>query len=220
MVEYPPNAVRTDDVPNANAVTPPHGEDLDERSDHLGTVCTEPLALDHVHDETFADNFRDHRKAVYLLASRVCGPKHAGDVTQEVFLRLWRDPERFDPARGSLRNFLLAITHHKAIDAVRSEEARRAREERASRAVDASEVELDCELLQRESAGRISEALDDLAPSERQAIVAAFYGHRSYREAAILLGEPEGTIKSRIRSGLRQLRITLADHPAVPEARS
>src|SRR6516165_11664333 len=76
-----------------------------------------------------AEVYRRHGGAVYGLARRVLNDAtEAEDVTQEVFLRLWNQPDRFDPARGSLRSYRLAQTHGRAVDAVRSSAARRLRE--------------------------------------------------------------------------------------------
>jgi len=78
-----------------------------------------------------AEAYRRHGGAVFGLAKRVLNnPTDAEDVTQDVFLRLWNQPERFDSARGSLRSFLLAQAHGRAVDAVRSSSSRRAREAR------------------------------------------------------------------------------------------
>src|SRR6202035_1889221 len=78
-----------------------------------------------------AEAYRRHGGAVYGLARRVLNnSSEAEDVTQEVFLRLWNQPDRFDPARGSLRSFLLAQTHGRAVDAVRASSSRRQREAR------------------------------------------------------------------------------------------
>src|ERR1700758_1499232 len=78
-----------------------------------------------------AEAYRRHGGAVYGLAKRVLqNPTDAEDVTQEVFLRLWNQPDRFDAARGSLRSFLLAQAHGRAVDAVRSSSSRRLREAR------------------------------------------------------------------------------------------
>ncbi len=153
--------------------------------------------------------YRNHARAVYRLARRVCGPELAADVTQEVFLSYWLRPERFDPSRSSLRSFLLTITHRRAIDAFRSEGARRHRE-RATRCPDVV-PDAGQQLVERERSATITKAMAALSPLERQAVVAAFYGDRTYREVAQALGVPLGTIKSRIRSGLAKLHEALGD---------
>jgi len=145
------------------------------------------------------------------LARRVVRDEQlAADVVQEVFVRLWERPERFDPERGSLRAFLLADVHGRAVDAVRAEVARRAREERdhAERLLEASPStgeEAVMRILSEEARGALVQLTDD----ERRAIALAYFGGHSYREVAALLGAPEGTVKSRIRTGLEKLRIIL-----------
>ncbi len=153
---------------------------------------------------------RDHAGAVYGLARRVCGPALAADVTQEVFLSYWRRPERFDPTRSSLRSFLLTITYRRAIDTLRSENARRHREALTTRCPDVI-PDAHQQLVERERSATIAGAMAALSPLERQAVVAAFYGDRTYREVAQALGVPLGTIKSRIRSGLAKLHDALGE---------
>ena len=159
----------------------------------------------------FADIYLEHSDAVYGLACRVCGPALAAEVTQDVFVRFWTHPQKFDPARGSLRSFLLEMTNGRAIDVVRSETARRGREDRTSRFAPAAFAESDQELLARERSEIIARAIGELPPGERDAIVSSFYGERTYREAARVLETPEGTVKSGIRAGLRTLHDALGD---------
>lgn len=166
----------------------------------------------------FARIYRDHFSAVYGLARRVCGPGLASEVTQDVFTRLWTHPEKFDPARGSLRSFLLTSVNGRAVDAVRSESSRRRREARTATFPPAATIETDYDVLEQERSARIADALSELPAPERDAIVSAFYGERTYREAARVLCEPEGTIKSRIRAGLATLRIALGDFPSAHPA--
>jgi RNA polymerase sigma-70 factor (ECF subfamily) len=123
-----------------------------------------------------------------------------------VFLRLWNEPERYDPARGALRSFLLAQAHGRAVDLLRSEGARRAREEREARAASESGYDLEREVWDLAAAEQVRQAVEKLPASERQCIALAYFGGRTYREVADQLAEPEGTVKSRIRSGLKRLR--------------
>lgn len=133
----------------------------------------------------------------------------AEEVAQEVFLRLWREPERFDPSRGSLRSFLLSITHSRAIDLLRSETSRRAREERARRRADGG-YDLEQEIFDVTTAENVRGAVSKLPDPERKAIELAYFGGHTYREVAAIMKEPEGTVKSRIRSALRRMRHELA----------
>lgn len=155
--------------------------------------------------------YRDHSSAVHGLAARVCGQSGADDVTQEVFIRLWRQPERFDSARGSLRTFLLTMTPNRAVDRLRSAGARSDREGRYVRLDPTPSDDVEADALSGVASQQILAALDGLPPSERDAIVTAFYGRCTYHEAARLLGEPTGTVKGRIRSGLRHLAAELRD---------
>lgn len=159
-----------------------------------------------------AELYQRHAGAVLALARRVLGDRdRAEEVVQEVFLRLWTAPGKFDPARGSLRSYLLAQSHGRAIDILRSESARRQREERDARAEPAPAYDLESEVVELAIAERVREAMDALTPDERRAVELAYFGGRTYREVAAALGEPEGTIKSRIRSGLGRMRTELAE---------
>ena len=144
------------------------------------------------------------------IAGLSCGPEDAQDVAQEVFLRIWCDPDRFDGGRGSMRAYLATMTRGAAIDRLRSDGARRARESRQDVPTEASEPSgdrLDGEMV----AERVRQALAQLTPGESDAITAAFFGENTYRDVAILLEIPEGTVKSRIRSGLKKLQVELKD---------
>ncbi len=163
------------------------------------------MAVARWQEEALAEIYRRHAGAVFGLAKRlIFDAVLAEEVTQEVFVRLWREPERFDPTRGSLRTFLLSVTHGRAIDILRSETSRRAREERTRSVAEAS-YDLEQEVFDLTTAERVRQAVAKLPGVERKAIELAYFGGHSYREVAAIENEPEGTIKSRIRSGLRRM---------------
>jgi RNA polymerase sigma-70 factor (ECF subfamily) len=139
----------------------------------------------------------------------------ADEVTQEVFLDLWNHPERFDPRRGTLRTFLLTRTHGRAVDVVRSEAARQRREERHVRDDAATREDVDLFAADLLTVEQVRRAMALLSDGEREAIELAYFGALSYREVAATLAVPEGTIKSRIRTGLRHLRDTLIEQGVV-----
>src|ERR1700730_9155788 len=170
------------------------------------------VAIGRWREDAVAAALRRHAGAVYGLAQRVLGDRAAAEeVVQEVFLRLWNAPDRYDPERGTMRSYLLAQAHGRAVDQLRSDSSRRRREERdASRSAE-SGYDLEHEVMDLTVAEHLKGAVLALPPEERRAIELAYFGGHTYREVAVLLAEPEGTVKSRIRSGLKRLRVGLAD---------
>lgn len=169
------------------------------------------VAIARYRQDALAEAYGRHAPAVFGLARRLLGEGFvAEEVVQEVFLHLWRNPDRFDPERGSLRSYLLALCHGRSVDLIRSEGARRRREEREARLGASARDDVQSEVVQRVGdVADLRDALASLTDDERRAIELAYFGGHTYREVAQLLGEPEGTIKSRIRSGLRRMRGTL-----------
>jgi RNA polymerase sigma-70 factor (ECF subfamily) len=170
------------------------------------------VAIARYRQDALAEAYRRHAGAVFGLAKRLLADQaRAEEIVQEVFLRLWNEPDRFDPDRGTLRSYLLAHTHGRSVDVVRSDTSRRAREERdAAMAADGG-YDVAHEVWDLALAGHVRQAMASLQPGERAAIELAYFGGRTYKEVAEVLGEPEGTVKSRIRTGLRRLRGELVD---------
>jgi RNA polymerase sigma-70 factor, ECF subfamily len=148
---------------------------------------------------------------LYGLARRVCGQDLAEDVLQEVFLDLWKTPERFDFTRGPLLAFLKMQVYGRAVDRLRSDGARHARERRVARQPATAGRNVEQEALNRMAGDEVWRRLAGLPDDERDAIALAYLGGHTYRTVATLLGHPEGTIKSRIRSGLSTLRLQLSE---------
>lgn len=158
----------------------------------------------------FAEVFERHSGKALALANHLMGnPGHAEEVVQEVFVRFWSRPERYDPGRGSLRNFLLADVHGRAIDALRSDGRRVIRERRDHDRPAAPARDADATALERVAAEDVRTALGTLGQEERDVIALAYLGGHTYQKVAAMLGLPEGTVKSRIRSGLARLRTAL-----------
>jgi RNA polymerase sigma-70 factor, ECF subfamily len=170
------------------------------------------VAIGRWNQDALAEVYRRHGGAVFALARRVLrDPGLAEEITQEVFTRLWSAPERFDAERGSLRSWLLAQVHSRAIDRIRADSARKAREERDARRTVEAGYDVEHEAWDLVVADRVRDVMADLPEGERRAVELAYFEGYTYREVARLLDTPEGTIKSRIRSGLKRLRTELSD---------
>jgi RNA polymerase sigma factor (sigma-70 family) len=137
----------------------------------------------------------------------------AEDVLQEVFLTIWRDPGSFDGSRGSVASWLLAMVHHKAVDAVRREESHRRRRSRAEDdlvlAAPTQTTDVEDAAWQRIVADRVRSALHELPAPQREALTLAYYGGYTQREVAALTDTPLGTVKTRMLAGMRRLKDTL-----------
>jgi RNA polymerase sigma-70 factor, ECF subfamily len=154
--------------------------------------------------------FRRHGGAVLALARRVTRDPHgAEEVCQTVFTDLWRSPDRYDPERGGLRPWLLSLAHRRGVDMVRAESARRRRQEREATLSPRTIDEVESVVHTAALADEVRRAVHRLPAPEREPILLAYFGDRSYRDTAQMLGLPEGTVKSRIRSGLASLRRAL-----------
>jgi RNA polymerase sigma-70 factor, ECF subfamily len=185
------------------AVDPPFA-----RTDDVGLV----IAIARYNGDAFAEAYRRHAGAVYGLAKRLLyDAALAEEIVQEVFLRLWNTPDKFDPGRGSLRSYLLAQCHGRSVDLLRSETSRRRREERDHRRTAEAGYDVEHEVWDLAVADHVHDVIARLPENERRAIELAYLGGHTYREVAVILAEPEGTVKSRIRSGLKRMRGELTD---------
>jgi RNA polymerase sigma-70 factor (ECF subfamily) len=170
------------------------------------------VAIGRWRQDALAEAYRRHAGAVYALARRLLvDPGLAEEVVQEVFLRLWNQPDKFDPERGSLRAFLLAQAHGRAVDLLRAETARRRREERDARETAEAGYDIEREVTDLAVADQVKDVMAELPVDERRAIELAYFGGHTYRQVAVMLEQPEGTVKSRIRSGLRRMRDQLME---------
>jgi RNA polymerase sigma-70 factor (ECF subfamily) len=165
------------------------------------------LAIARYDQAALAEAYRRHAGAVFGLARRLLvEPALAEEIVQEVFLRLWNDPARYDPERGTMRSYLLTQTHGRSVDLLRADISRRQREERDARRTAEAGADIEREVWDLTTAEHVRDSLASLPPDERAAIELAYWGGYTYREVAVRLDQPEGTIKSRIRSGLTRLR--------------
>ena len=162
--------------------------------------------------EVFYDR---HGGAGYSLAHRIVGDRTAAeDVTQEAFLSIWRSSARYDPARGSVRSWMLGIVRNRAIDALRRASGPAPKLDLDDEALlegRAAEELTDSEVIRRDVAQRVRGALDRLPREQSQVIALAYFGGFSHSEIAAMLGAPLGTIKGRMRLGLEKMREVLAE---------
>jgi RNA polymerase sigma-70 factor, ECF subfamily len=170
--------------------------------------------------DALAEVYRRHAASVTSAVKMVLGNSSAcDDVVAEVFLALWLKPGQFDPARGSLLGFLRMKARGRGIDLVRSEVARRQRERSDVSSTSHERSEPEQEFLTAEAAELIRKALVSLAESEREPIELAFFAGMTYRDVAKHLELPEGTVKTRIRKGLQQVKVAYeSERHAEPES--
>ena len=160
-------------------------------------------------DETaLAELYDRYGRVAYGLALRVLrDPSLAEDAVQEAFLQVWRSAEKFDRERAKVGTWLLTFVHRRAIDLVRREERRRT--EPADSAPTPTAPGADEDVDRRSKRAIVQGALRQLPPEQREAIELAYYGGYTQSELAERLGEPLGTIKSRMFTGLQRLRALL-----------
>jgi RNA polymerase sigma-70 factor (ECF subfamily) len=157
--------------------------------------------------------YERHSGAAFSLAYRMVGTRSAAeDVTQEAFLNLWRSGAHYDRSRGSVRTWILGIVHHRAIDALRRASVhsrRRADDETAAERLEAPErVEED--VARRDEAAIVRHAMDVLPADQLKVIELAYFGGFTHVEIAEMLESPVGTVKGRMRLGLKKMRQVLA----------
>lgn len=131
-------------------------------------------------------------RPAYSRARRVCASaRPAEDVVREVFLTLWRDPQSYDPGRGSFSRWLLAVVHHRAVDAVRREGSARSADLNAPESV---------------AVGEVAEALGQLSGEQRRTVALTLYGGYTHQEVAAITGVPVGLVGIRMYGGTQGLR--------------
>ncbi len=151
------------------------------------------------------------RRPAFSLARRILGDDTmAEDVLQDVFLSVWRDPWAYERGRGTFASWLLAVVHHKAVDAVRREESQRRRTAQAGDELMLAEPmatrDVEEEAWSRVVAEQVRTALGALTAPQREALTLAYYGGYTQREVAALTGAPLGTVKTRMLAGMRRLK--------------
>ena len=199
----PPREQDPPDAPTGSEREPAHGGH-DRLAHRLKQVAKgDEVAFTAVYDETAP---RLHGLVLRVLRN----PAQSEEVTQEVYLEVWRRASHFDPRRGSAIGWLLTMAHRRAIDRVRSSQAAAVRDDgwhARSREVDFDTTAETATA--RIEAARVRSALDGLTANQREAVSLAYLGGYTHTEVASLLDLPLGTAKTRIRDGLIRLRDTM-----------
>ena len=162
--------------------------------------------------QALAEVYRRHGSRVIAVANAVLRDREAAeDVCHDVFVRLSRQPQRFESGRGSLLTYLVVVAHGRALDRLRSERARERREEQEARFAPSTTEDAGEQAVASSLATQIWAAVSALPAHEAEALRLAYFGGSTYREVARILDVAEGTVKSRIRSGMRRLRAVFVE---------
>jgi RNA polymerase sigma-70 factor, ECF subfamily len=161
-------------------------------------------------DHALAEVFDRFGGLVYGAAVGIVGDGSAQDVVQDVFVELWSHPDRYDPAAVSLRTYLVVLARNRAMDAIRSELRRIARQQRHYRLTNnESPRSPGEEVLNADVASTVRAAIARLPEAQRRVIELAYFEGMTSREVAVAAGIPEGTAKSRLRLALAKLETVL-----------
>jgi RNA polymerase sigma-70 factor (ECF subfamily) len=174
--------------------------------------------------DALATLYQRHGAACYRLARQItANATLAEDAVQEAFVGLWKSPGSYLQGRASVRSWLLSLTHHKAVDLVRREtaEQRRQNAQAVQQAVEQPAGEDPAVAAWREiQAAEVRAALLELPEAQRRALTLAYFGGYTQSQIADLTGVPLGTVKTRMFSAMRRLRLRLAPMGGVPGERS
>jgi RNA polymerase sigma-70 factor (ECF subfamily) len=156
----------------------------------------------------FATLYDRHVRAAYSLAYRMMGERQAAeDLVQDAFLKLWHGASSYRPERGNVRSWLLAIVHNQAIDQIRSSSSRRRTQEKVEASAPRMQPsEAFAESWRNARRDQVREALKSLPEEQLKVLEFAYFGGYKHAEIAELLGLPLGTVKGRMRLGLKKLR--------------
>jgi RNA polymerase sigma-70 factor (ECF subfamily) len=162
-------------------------------------------------DLALARIYDDYSATVYGLALHITGNRGAAEeITQDIFVRLWEQPDLYDPARGGLRPWFATIARRRAVDWLRRSGRQRERVERLAR-----ERWRDVDSAEDAATGdaahvAVRTAVDQLPEVNRRVLLLAYYGGLTYSDVARALGIPDGTVKSHMRTALQRLAAILA----------
>jgi RNA polymerase sigma-70 factor (ECF subfamily) len=171
--------------------------------------------------EAFTTLYERHSHAAFSLAYRVMGERQAAeDLAQDAFLQLWCSATSYRHERGSVRTWLLSIVRNRGIDQIRSQASRRRTQEKIEASAPRSQPsEAFAETWRTSQRDQVREALDALPPEQLKILELAYFSGYTHVEIAELLGVPLGTVKGRMRLGLRKIR-DYFEHPKLTRRQS
>ena len=181
----------------------------DHKAHYLRLADEDLMVLVGVGDaDAFAALYDRHSRSAYWLAHKLTGEKQAAeDLTQDAFLKVWRSAERYRPQRGSVRTWILSVVRNQSIDQLRAQATRSRMQEK----VEASAPRYEpsgafAQVWHGARLGRVREALDALPHLQQQVLELAHFSGLTHAEIAERLQLPPGTVKGRMRLGLKKLR--------------
>ncbi|HET9964603.1 MAG TPA: sigma-70 family RNA polymerase sigma factor [Rubrobacter sp.] len=181
-----------------------------ERGRHYLILADEDLIslVEAADAEAFATLYDRHSGAAFSLAYRMMGERQASeDLTQDAFLKVWRSASSYRAERGSVRTWILSIVHNRGIDQIRSQASRRRTQDKIEASAPRSQPsEAFVETLRNSQRDQVREALDTLPPEQLKILELAYFSGYTHVEISDLLRLPLGTVKGRMRLGLKKIR--------------
>lgn len=158
--------------------------------------------------EAFATLYDRHSRSAFSLAYRMMGERQAAeDLAQDAFIKVWRNARSYRAERGSVRTWLLSIVHNRGIDQLRSTASRRRTQEKIEASAPRSQPsEAFTETWRNSQRDQVREALKSLPPEQLKILELAYFSGYTHVEIAELLSLPLGTVKGRMRLGLKKIR--------------
>ncbi len=167
--------------------------------------------------EAFATLYERHSRAAYSLAYRMMGERQASeDLTQDAFIKVWRGAGSYRSERGSVRTWILSIVHNRGIDQLRSHASRRRTQDKIEASAARSQPsDAFAETWRNAQREQVREALSTLPEEQLKILELAYFSGYTHVEIADLLGLPLGTVKGRMRLGLKKIRTYFESKAAV-----
>ncbi|AHY46894.1 sigma70-ECF: RNA polymerase sigma factor, sigma-70 family [Rubrobacter radiotolerans] len=183
---------------------------MPEKTRHYLTLGDEELisCLEDSDPQAFEVLYDRHGRVAYSLAYRIMGEKQAAeDLVQEAFLKVWRSSGGYRSERGSVRTWILSIVHHRGIDLLRATASRKRTRERYEVSVEKTQpAEAFGEVWKNSQREQIRAALKTLPPEQLKILELAYFSGYTHVEIAEMLDLPLGTVKGRMRLGLKKIR--------------